>query len=137
MTLNQPDNNKMADMVNARQSCLVDWSVLDSLKVLQKPGKPDLCRNLMTLYISSLEQLVENAKAAVKAADGDALMKAAHSMKSSSLVIGATVFGETCAELEQIGKHNNFESAPALMSRAESEFTATCSAFRKALERNS
>ena len=128
------DDIKADDSETGYPSAVVDWRVLDDLKVLQKPGKPDLGRNLMTVYLSSLPQLFESAKDALKASDGEALMKATHSMKSSSLAIGAVIFGETCAELEQMGKANDLENAAALFGRAENEFTATCSAFRDALE---
>ena len=130
----QTDDLTVADAEAAGQSGVVDWSELEYLKVLQKPGKVDLCRTLMTLYLSSLPQLFENAKAAAKAADGLTLAKNAHSMKSSSFAIGAVVFGKTCAELEKVGKSNELETAPTLLNRAESEFAATCSAFRNALE---
>jgi len=131
--IQQSDDFKANDSGIATPSSVVDWSVLDDLKVLQKPGKPDLGRNLITVYLSSLPQLFESAKDALKASDGEALMKAAHSMKSSSLAIGAVVFGETCAELEQLGKANDLENTAVLMGRAENEYAATCSAFRDAL----
>ena len=117
----------------ANNSGVVDWSVLDALKVLQRPGRPDICTTLMKAYLDSIPALMESTKAAVTAADGPALRNMAHSMKSSSTAIGAVIFGKTCAELEFLGKTNTFEEAPALLRRAEEEFSATCAALRNAL----
>ena len=113
---------------------LIDWSVLDALKVLQKPGRPDICRTLMKAYLDALPPLMASTRAAVSAADGTALRNTAHSMKSSSVAIGAVIFGKTCAELELLGKVNTLEEAPVLLRRAEQEFVATCAALRKAVE---
>lgn len=128
------DDIKQDNPETDRQPGAVDWSVLDALKVLQKPGKPDVCRTLMTIYLNSLPAQMESIKAAAKELDVKTLMDAAHSMKSSSMSIGAVVFGKTCAELEQLGRSNNLEKVPALLIRAEIEFAAACSAFRDALE---
>ena len=108
----------------------IDWSVLDALKVLQKPGKPDMRKKLLEPYLTSSQALFENASAAVTTADGDALMKAAHSLKSSSFVVGAATFGATCFALEKIGRANTLIEAPTLLNRAENEYSAVCSALR-------
>ena len=112
---------------------VMDWSVLDALKVLQKPGRPDIGRTLMTAYLESIPALMEHTKAAVRAADGTALRNMAHSMKSSSTASGAVLFGKTCAELEFLGKSNTIEEAPLLIRRAEHELAATLAALHKAL----
>jgi len=113
---------------------VMDWSVLDALKAMQRPGRPDIRKTLMTSYLGSIPALMESAKAAVSAADGNALRNSAHSMKSSSTAIGALLFGKTCAELELLGKNNTLEAAPALLERAEKLLAETCAALSKALE---
>ena len=115
-------------------SGVMDWSVLDALKAMQRAGRPDIRKTLMTSYLGSIPALMDGAKAAVSAADGNALRNTAHSMKSSSTAIGAMLFGKTCAELELLGKNNTLEAAPALLARAENELAETCAALRTALE---
>lgn len=132
--INQADEINEENTGNDGQPDAVDWSELDALSLLQKPGNPDLRRKLITSYLTTMPAMMESAKAAVQAMDGQALKSAAHYMKSSSIVIGAMVFGKTCAELEQLGRANALEDAPALLSRAEHEFAAVCTAFRGALE---
>lgn len=125
---------KKDSSVSAIQSDAIDWSVLDVLKVLQKPGKPDIRKRLIDAYLSSSPTLFESAAAAVIALDGEALMRSAHSLKSSCFAIGAMVFGATCFELEKLGRANTLEEASALLNRAENEYNAVCFALRASLE---
>lgn len=114
----------------------IDWSVLNSMKSLQQPGKPDPRIQLMTLYLTSSLTLMEGIRSAVASRDSQALMNAAHTLKSSSMSLGATGLGGTCARLEQLGRADNMDDAPALLDLAETEFTAVTSAFRQALEQD-
>lgn len=114
----------------------VDWSVLDSMRTLQQPGKPDLRKQLMTLYLNSSPSLMEGIRSAIASRDGAALKQAAHSLKSSSMSLGATGLGEICANLEQLGSANALEDAPAHLNRAETQFAAVTSAFQQAMEQD-
>jgi len=114
----------------------IDWSLLEAMKALQKPDKPDVRRKLMSVYIATAPALMESIKAAVATGDASALKNAAHSLKSSSLSIGAQVFGKTCGELEMLGRANALADVPALLVRAELEFIAAYSAFLEALEQD-
>lgn len=128
--------NKTGDSDLSAQPGAIDWSVLDSLKMLQRPGKPDLLKRLMTLYLGSSPGLMRDITNAVEARDGQALMNAAHALKSSSMSLGAKEFATTCATLEQLGRTNTLDEAQALQRQAETEFAAVCSAFQGALDEN-
>ena len=130
----QTDELSSDNPVAAGISSMMDWSVLDALKVLQKPGRPDVCQMLITTFLSAIPPLMESTRAAVITSDGVALRNTAHSMKSSSTAIGAVVFGKTCAELEFLGKSNTLDEAPALLQRAEYELAETCAELRGAVE---
>lgn len=112
---------------------LIDWSVLDAFAAFRKPGGQDPRARLITVYLQSSPSLMETLSAALTAGDAPAFAKAAHSLKSSSAGVGATGFGHVCAELEQLGRANALHDAPALLERAENEFSAVCAAFREAL----
>lgn len=133
MDTNQIDANKINNTEDSDKPVVVDWSVLSALKVLQKPGRPDICKTLITSYLDTIPKIMQSTSAAIAASDGTAIRNTAHSMKSSSIAIGAMVFGNTCAELEQYGKSNALEDALALLPRAESELAATCAILREAL----
>lgn len=114
----------------------IDWSILNSMKMLQQPGKPDPRIRLMNLYLTTSPPLMEGIRSAIASRDGEALMNAAHSLKSSSMSLGATGLGEICASLEQLGSANALEDAPAHLNRAEAQFAAVTSAFQQAMEQD-
>jgi PAS domain S-box-containing protein len=130
---NTPMTNQTEEIKTDGPPGAIDWSLLDALKVLQKPGKPDIRKTLISTYLTSIPTIMANTRTAVSQSDGNALRNAAHSMKSSSMAIGAILFGKTCAELEQLGKSGTLEEAPALITRAEYELAVTCSALREAV----
>jgi HPt (histidine-containing phosphotransfer) domain-containing protein len=112
----------------------VDWGVLESLRFLQKDGKPDLRRELMKMFITTLPVQMEKLRAAAGVSDAIELVKAAHSMKSSSMSIGAVKFGKVCHEIEQRGRAGALEDVPVLVSMAQQEFETACIVFSEALK---
>ena len=120
---------------SARQSA-IDWSVLDALAVLQKPGKPDLRVRLMTIFLKSSPPLMEGIKAAIIASDRLLLTTSAHTLKSTCLSLGAMKLGANCAELEQIGRDNALQDAGDLPIQAEEQYAAVTAAFIEALQQS-
>lgn len=132
----QRDNCTADRPETGEHSDAIDWSVLDELKALQRPGKPDLRRQLMGVYLSSSPALMDRISEAAETHNAPELMSAAHALKSSSVSIGANILGKTCSELEQLGKTSQLDTVAEIAKRAESEFSAVCAAFCAALEQN-
>jgi HPt (histidine-containing phosphotransfer) domain-containing protein len=58
-------------------------------------------------------------------ADAPALLsacRAAHTLKSNGLTLGATGFAEACAELEELARGGDLAGAGSLADRVESEY---------------
>jgi len=111
----------------------IDWSVLDALKLLQKPGAPDLRLRLMTMYLKSSPPLVAGIRTAIINSDSQLLTTSAHTLKSTSLSLGAMKLGAICAELEQIGRDKALQNAGDLSRKAEEQHAAVVSAFEEAI----
>jgi len=62
------------------QQDAVDWSVLESLAVLQKPGAPDLRTRLITIYLKTSLELMKGTTTAFLTADAQLLATSAHAM---------------------------------------------------------
>ena len=114
----------------------IDWSVLDELKALQKPGAPDLCIRLMTIYLKSSHPLMEKIRTAINFSDSQLLMTAAHTLKSTSLSVGALKLGAICAELEQIGRDNALQKVGDLPEQAEEQYEAVISSFKEIVQQS-
>ena len=118
------------------QQGVIDWSVLEELALLQKPGAPDLRMRLMTIFLKSSPPLMEGIKAAIIAADRQLLTTSAHTLKSTSLSLGAMKLGAICAELERIGRNSDLQDAGDLPRLAEEQYAAVTAAFREALRQS-
>jgi HPt (histidine-containing phosphotransfer) domain-containing protein len=112
---------------------VIDWNALKAFQALGKPGGPDPRVRLINVFLGSSPGLLEKMRAALRASDPESLAKAAHSMKSSSMNMGATGLGLLCAELEKIGRNNTMADAGRLLARAEIQYGAVAAAFRAAL----
>jgi HPt (histidine-containing phosphotransfer) domain-containing protein len=116
------------------QDCgVIDWSVLDAFQSIRKPGGPDLRRHIMNVFLNSSPALMDGIRAAFSASDGETLAKAAHSLKSSSMNVGAVKVGAVCKELERIGKTGELGEHTVLLARIQAEYAAVETAFREEL----
>lgn len=112
----------------------IDWSMLDSLAALGRPGAPDLRIRLLDAFLSSAPSLMKNLRIAVAGSDTAAIAKAAHSLKSSSMNMGATSLGNLCSQLERHGREACLDQAAGLLAEAEDEFRLVREAFTALLE---
>ncbi len=115
----------------------IDWSVLDAFRALQRPGSPDIRQRLITVYLDSSPALISAIKDALQGADGQGLTQAAHSLKSSSMSVGAVALGAFCADLEQRGKAGDLHDSDTLRRRLDILFAAVVVAFLQACATNS
>lgn len=119
--------------VHDRGSDVIDWSILDALQAIRKPGGPDLRRHIMNVFLDSSPALMDGISAAFSVCDGESLAKAAHSLKSSSMNVGAVRVCAVCKELERIGKAGELGDHTDLLARIQAEYDAVETAFRKEL----
>ncbi|MDD2320659.1 MAG: Hpt domain-containing protein [Geobacteraceae bacterium] len=114
----------------------IDWNVLEAFQVLRKPGGPDPRVRLITIFLTSSSGLMDALRTALRKSDPEALSKAAHSMKSGSMNVGATGLGKLCAELEKIGRNGTTKNADKLFAAAESQYAAVADAFKQIVSEN-
>jgi len=114
----------------------IDWSSLEMLRSLRKPDGSDPGTKLINLFISTSPALLDAMQSALQAASPESLAKAAHSLKSSSLNMGAVGLGELCARLEKIGDGGASDGAADLLAQIQSEYVAVVTAFKKKLSEN-
>jgi HPt (histidine-containing phosphotransfer) domain-containing protein len=117
------------------QKSVIEWNVLDQFLAFRKPGGPDPRRRIITIYLDSTPMLLESIKTAICALDWPSLCKAAHSLKSSSMNVGAGELGSICAELERAGKTSSIiDEAKNIVDRLETQFAAVTAALQDALQ---
>ena len=92
------------------------------LKELQIEGEPDILEKIVSAYLKSSEPLVASLSEAVENNDFKVVHDSAHSLKSASANVGATVLSEVCKELEINCNKNTYDTAMDLVFTIETEF---------------
>lgn len=102
---------------------VVDEETLDSYRVLQDDGQPDVVTELIDVFLEDLPSRVESLGSAVHRAEPDELRAAAHALKGSAASIGAVRLAALCGALEAIGQAGATDGASALLEpvRVETE----------------
>jgi len=106
-------------------SPVLDLSTLQQLQSLQKPGRPEVLRKLITTYLSDSPLLLAALHQAVSEKNASLTHDKAHSLKGSSAMIGATGVATLCRDLEQCGREQQFDRAVAILASIESCYALT------------
>lgn len=109
---------------------VLDSKILRGIRELQGEDEDDLLDELIKIYFREAPLQLANLRQAQINADAALLRRVAHTLKSSSLNLGAKQFSEWCKELEQAGRDGTFEGVAEKIERLEKEFPMV----QKALE---
>jgi two-component system, sensor histidine kinase and response regulator len=95
-------------------------------------------RELVETYLADTPTQLEAMTAAVDADDADALVRPAHTLKSSSATVGAMRISSIARELEMAGRGGRLDPAVrASLDTARTEWQAVADAFAAWLKRAS
>lgn len=82
---------------------MIDTATILGIKKLQKPGRPDLLKELIELFINTTADYMKILRTSVENKDLGTVAHVAHNLKSSAANLGARKLSEACNELEKIG----------------------------------
>lgn len=111
----------------------IDKSVLDNLSQLQQAGKPDIIDRLVSVYLQSSPKVLQDILQAAESNDIEKLWQAAHSLKSSSAILGADRLASLCHELEVSGRKNRVDDPVRITQSIKEEFKAVADELEKIL----
>lgn len=82
---------------------VIDPQAIERLRDLDPGGQQGVLQRVLRAYESSLARhLADIGQAGHTAADLDRLLRAVHTLKSSSAAVGAMAFSQRCADIEHI-----------------------------------
>jgi|LNFM01.1.fsa_nt_gb HPt (histidine-containing phosphotransfer) domain-containing protein len=88
---------------------MLDAQAIAALRALQVPGRPSILLRVMDLFASSAQALVAELEQALESGDLPTIMRAAHTLKSSSANIGATELAAHSKRIEQCGRDGDLD----------------------------
>ena len=117
---NHAEEHEMTEIDHSDQT-LIDETAFNTLKELMEDDFQDLLES----YKEDAHKLLEDIKASSTEADLEIMVRAAHTLKSSSSNIGAIALANIALEIETLGKDNNLAKASSLIPSLESLLTQT------------
>ena len=116
-------------------SIALDRTALDNILGLSQSGGAALLRRVIEIYRRNAPDLIGAMHGAVAADDVTGLGKAAHSLKSSSLNVGAARLGGLCREIETAARSNSRDMAVKFVAGIDAEYTRVDGLLRAELDR--
>jgi two-component system, sensor histidine kinase and response regulator len=105
----------------AKAAEVLDRPVLDQLGKVLTNGKPELLARVINLYLVESPKIMQKLKKAAGAGDAPAIANSAHSLKSSSANVGASVLSRYCEDIEASARRADTEEARKILAKAETE----------------
>jgi CheY-like chemotaxis protein len=98
----------------------LDLAVIDGFR---EAGAPDFTRRLIDQFLDEARARVRTMREAAGRVDAPALAAAAHSLKGSSMIMGASRLGALCSQVEeQVAAASGSAVNPVLIAELDREF---------------
>ncbi len=128
---------KRIDAVGAEKTTtVVDARVLDNYRRIQQPGKPDIIKRLVDIYLKSSPDILREISEAGVEGDMEKLWRSAHSLKSSSANLGATTLAGLCETVEEMGRSKREVNLPEMIKKIETEYARVSKELRRIINLN-
>jgi HPt (histidine-containing phosphotransfer) domain-containing protein len=95
-------------------------------------GDDDFVRELVEAYVSEATGYLEAMTAAAEVADPAAIVRPAHTLKSSSATLGAMRLAAISREIEEAGRAGRTDDLAADVEQAQATWNATLAALTAA-----
>ena len=111
----------------------VDRTTWANITALQRPGHPNLLHKTIGLYLVSSQTQVDGIRHALQTQDLQTLLTAAHTLKSSSAMLGATRLAELAGQMETDCRTGQGTQARELFPLLEAEHQQVSAFLRQEL----
>ena len=106
------------------EATVIDLAVIDSLRALDRPGKPSRVVRAVSRFVEAARPLVATVRESCDKRDADAMWRAAHSLKSSAGALGARHLAQRCAEIEAAGRNAAIDETKPLVATLDADLDA-------------
>jgi len=117
--------------VKTAEGGAIDWSRVDVLRAVEAQGGLRLVDKAIGLYFDHAPRLIEAIRA-VRSGDLASVVRAAHSLKSSSASLGANVVSGLSSAIERAAAAGDIERIESVISDLEWEYRRAASELRGA-----
>jgi HPt (histidine-containing phosphotransfer) domain-containing protein len=109
--------------------------VLDRIRAIQRPDRPDLVERVLKLYLERSPAQIQAIVDAAATTEPTRLVRAAHDLKGGSGNLGLVQLVELLARIEQLARRERLADVPPLLAVLPTVHAAAVAAVRDELER--
>ena len=113
---------------------IIDRRMLDRIRAIQRPGRPDLAARVLHMYVERSPAQVQLIIAAADAADPPGLARAAHDLKGDSGNLGLLQITDLLARIEHLARREQLDGIAPLVAALPAIHAAALAAVRGELE---
>ena len=129
LSTSEPSENttEAEEIASNNAEPIINHDTLNTLKEIME----DEFSSLLDSYLEDAPTLFNELKQAAKSADIEVMVRAAHTLKSSSSNLGATLLSGIAFDIEKLGKDSKLQEASRLIPNLEAALNQTLEAFRQ------
>lgn len=114
---------------------ILERAPLEAIKELRRAGAPDILAKVISVYESDSPQLIISMRTSLEQNNTAELIRAAHSLKTSSAMLGAQLLADQCHSMEKMVRDGGeLRNARAAIDRIEIMFQSASILLRSELE---
>ena len=102
----------------------IDYRVLDSLRKLQRDGRPDIVQQVITFFLKGAVDLLKDLDNGAASDDAALICRASHALKSASANVGAVALSSRCKDLEVVARSGAVPGAGRMVKAIREEYRA-------------
>ena len=100
IVMDNSEQQKIQEPGDQAEVSVLEPHALNQLRLRQKYRNKNLVKRVVGIYLEQTPKLLKELAVAGQQADMEALSHIAHTLKSSSMTVGAAALAETCREIE-------------------------------------
>ena len=108
----------------------IDMQVIENLRELGGEDEPGLLLEVVGLYLADAPQRLRDIERALEQGDLRLLERAAHTLKSSSLNVGAVLLAQLCRDIELHARKQELAPVRGLCDAGKEQWIAVERALR-------
>ena len=113
---------------------VIDEAALEEVLELDRMSGGGVFDKVIRIYLGEAPVILQDLGVGVRDREAERIFKAAHSLKSASLNVGAARLAALCRGLEALGRSGTTDGAEALLSEIDQAYAAAKDALEARLE---
>lgn len=118
--LSDVSESVMLNNATVASAQFLERAPLDAIKELRRPGTPDILKKIISVYENDAPQLILSLRSSIEQNNTGEAIRAAHSLKTSSAMLGAQQLADQCYVVEKtLRDGGELREARAIVDRIE------------------